>query len=353
MIRRALILLGALAAGLAVPDLAANEPAAERAVQAMPPYRPGQIVEGTLRLWGHGSFQRPFMRRLVTYWEEGFQRFHPRARFEFDMYGTSSAIAALSAGAGDLSILGEELDPGDAALFRLFTRRELQSLPVATGSVDVRNADYAQMFFVHRVNPLGRVTLAQLDGIFGAEHRRGPRNLRTWGDLGLTGPWADRPIHPYGWAIDDSFGIYLERALLGGSHRWNNELREFRHLPRPDGSIYDHGQQILDALARDPDGIAVSNVRYAGPEVKALALAGDERGPYVSVTAASLIDGSYPLTRLIPACFAAPAGAPLDPKVREFLRYILSREGQADIVRDGSYLPLGPGVAAAALAQLR
>jgi phosphate transport system substrate-binding protein len=346
-----ILALGALAA-LAGPALRADDPAAARAVSAFPPYRPEQIVSGTIRLWGHGSFQRPFLRRLVTGWEQGFRRYHPGARIEYDMYGTSSAIAALYTGVGDLAVLGEELDPGDARLFRQFTGHALQSIPVATGSVAVRNADYAQMFFVHRDNPLNRVTLAQLDGIFGEEHRRGGRNLRTWGDLGLTGAWAARPIHPYGWAIDDSFGLYLERALLGGSHRWNNDLREFRHITRPDGSIYDHGRQILDALARDPDGIAVSNIGYAGPEVKPLALAAREGGPYVRVSAATLIDETYPLTRLIPACFPRAPGAPLDPRVKEFLRYILSREGQAEIARDGSYLPLRPDLAAAAIRSL-
>jgi len=320
---------------------------------ALPPYRPLGRVSGPIRLWGHGSFQRPFMRRLVTYWETGFRRFQPEARIEYDMYGTSSAISALYAGSGDLSILGEELDPGDARVFRLVTGHALDTVQVATGSLAVRNADYAQMFFVHRGNPLRQVTLAQLDGVFGAEHRRGPRNLRRWDDLGLTGPWASRPIHPYGWAIDDSFGIYLERALLGGSHRWNCDLREFRHRPRPDGSIYDHGQQILDALAQDPDGIAVSNISYAGPDVTPLAVAETAGGPYWAATAENLIQQRYPLTRLIPACFPHPPGTPLEPKTREFLRYILSREGQADIVRDGSYLPLRADVAAAELKTLQ
>ncbi len=202
-------------------------------------------------------------------------------------------------------------------------------------------------------NPITGLTLAQLDAIFGAEHRRGaPKAVRTWDQLGLTGDWAGHPITPYGWKTDDSFGIYLEQALLAGSHRWNDALREFGHITRPDGTIYDHGQQILDALAHDRYGIAVSNIRYAGPEVKALAVAEREGAPFVHVTAQSLIDQDYPLTRLIPAYLDRRPGQPIDPKVKEFLRYLLSREGQEAIIDDGRYLPLKPASVADALRQL-
>jgi phosphate transport system substrate-binding protein len=226
-------------------------------------------------------------------------------------------------------------------------------IEIATGSVDVRNFDYAQMFFVHRDNPLSSLTLAQLDAIFGEEHRRGPANIRTWGQLGLTGEWANQTITPYGWRIDDSFGIFLEAALLEGSHRWNNALHEFAHITRPDGTIYDHGQQILDALAADRYGIAVSNLRYARPEVKPLALAARDGGPAIAVTKENLITRKYPLTRVIPAYVDRPPGMPVDPKVREFLRYLLSREGQQDIVNDGGFLPLNAEAVAAGLKKLR
>ena len=313
-----------------------------------PRYAPAQKISGTIRVWGHGSFKRPFMRRLLALWEEGFRRWHPEITVEHDLYGTSSAIPALFTGVGDLALLGEEiLAEAEDTFFRATGRAPL-GIDVATGSVDVRNFDYAQMFYVHRDNPLARLTLAQLDAVFGAEHRRGaPKNFRTWGDLGLTGEWAARPVNLYGWRIDDSFGIYLETHLLNGSHRWNNALREFAHVNRPDGTIYDHGQQILDALAADKFGLAVSNVRYASPLVKPLAIGARDGGPFVAVTKRTLIAQEYPLTRLIPIYLDRVPGRPVEPRLKEFLLYILSREGQADVARDGGYLPLSPAAASA------
>jgi phosphate transport system substrate-binding protein len=222
---------------------------------------------------------------------------------------------------------------------------------IATGSLDVRNFDFAQTFFVNRVNPLSRVTLPQLDAAFGTERRLGfPHDVLVWGDLGLTGAWADRPIHLYGWSFDNDFWTLLEARFLGGSHRLNNALHGYAHIPQPDGKILDSGTQILDALAHDPDGLAISNIRYANADTKPLAVGATEAGPYVHASRNSLIDQSYPLTRLIPAVFNRAPGAELSPIVREFLCYLLSHEGQQEIVEDGEYLPLSP---VALRAQLR
>jgi phosphate transport system substrate-binding protein len=310
-------------------------------LESLPHYQPGQTVSGTIRIWGHGSPTHDFMGRLMKSWEEGFRKYQPGVRIENRMYGTASAIGALYTGAADMTILGEEIHAPAAAAFERVMHYPPLGLEIATGSLDVRNFDYAHVFFVHKDNPISKLTLAQLDAIFGSEHLRGPRNIRTWGDLGLTGEWADKPITPYGWKIDDDFATYLQDALLMGSHRWNCDLREFSHIHNPDGSIYDHGQQILDALAKDRYGIAVSNLRYANPQVKLLALAVSDGGPYYEATKENLIQRKYLFTRIIPAYINREPGKPVDPKVREFLRYILSYEGQRTLVREGGYLPLG------------
>ena len=259
------------------------------------------------------------------------------------MVGTATAIGALYAGVGDVAILGEEILPAHAAAFERVLGYPPFGVEIATGSLDMWNMDYAHVFFVHRDNPLKHLTLAQLDGIFGAEHRRGPANIRTWDQVGLTGEWAGKRIRPYGWPIDDDFALYLENVLLAGSHRWNNDLKGFPHINRPDGSIYDHGQRIVDALSADRFGIAVSNLRYAyrNPGVKPLALATSDAGPFYEATRANLFSRKYPFTRIVPAYVNRAPGRPLEPRVREFLRYLLSREGQQDLVHHGGYLPLG------------
>jgi len=129
-------------------------------------------------------------------------------------------------------------------------------------------------------------------------------------------------------------------------------LREYVHQSQTDGRIYDHGQQILDALENDRYGIAVSNVRYAGSNVKALAIGATATGAFYQATKQTLVEHKYPLARTIPAVIDRPPGMPVDPKVKEFLRYLLSRDGQEMVIRDGRYLPLSPILIAAQLRKI-
>ena len=314
--------------------------ASAQTLESLPHYQPQQSVAGVIRIWGHGSPKQDFMGRLMKSWKEGFRKFFPAVQIDNRMYGTASAIGALYTGVADMTILGEEIHAPAAAAFERVMHYAPLEIEIATGSLDVRNFDYAHVFFVHKDNPISRLTMTQLGAIFGSEHRRGPRNIRMWGELGLTGEWADKPITPYGWRIDDDFATYLQEALLLGSHKWNCDLREFKHINNPDGSVYDHGQQVLDALAKDRYGIAVSNLRYMNASVKPLALAVKAGEPYYDATKENLIQRNYPFTRIIPAFINRVPGQPVDPKVKEFLRYILSYEGQQDIVREAGYLPL-------------
>lgn len=331
---------------------AADDPVVTRTLASLPAYQPGPPVAGTLRIWGHGSPKHDFMGGLLEAWIRDLARAQPGIRIENHLYGTASAIGALAAGSANLAILGEEIHPDALAAFVRAKGYPPAGVDVATGSLRVRNADYAHVFFVQRDNPLRQLTLEQAGAVFGAEHRASPANLRTWGDLGLTGPWTDRRIQPYGWKLDDDFALYFQGAVLGGSHRWNNAIRQFAHVIRPDGTIYDHGQQIVDALAKDPNGIAISSLLYARSEVRPLALARHEGGPYYTPTEENLISQNYPLTRILPAFFDQAPGRPIDPCVREFLRLVLSREGQAQVARASGYLPLNAGAVAAGLAKL-
>ncbi|MDE2486075.1 MAG: hypothetical protein KGO51_01640 [Alphaproteobacteria bacterium] len=343
-----------LTAGAALsPRLALAAPAPATAfVDRLPAYRPAAQVSGLVRLWGHGSPTHDFLGDLVKVWMAGFQRRQPGVRFGYQLYGTASAVGALYTGAGDIAILGEEISP-DAV--RAFTRARGYAptdISIATGSVDVDFFDYAHMIFVHRDNPLTRLSVPQLEGIFGEDHRLRPRNLRLWGDLGLAGDWAERPIHPYGWKVDEDFGLFFRERVLGGSHRWNPAITEFSTSTSADGRKSDRGQKIVDAVGADRFGVGISNVRFKNRDVKPLALSWKDGGPACMATPETLISQAYPLVRIIPAIVDRAPGRPLAPPVRELLRYILSREGQQALIDASRYLPLGEAARARQLERL-
>jgi phosphate transport system substrate-binding protein len=341
----ALALLAVTASAIAAA-LAGESPAprayAMQVADAAPPYRPEEQVTGTIRLWGHGSPKHDFMGRLVRRWTRDFHRYQPHVTIVNDMYGTASAVGALYTGAGDLAILGEEISPAAERAFRRERHYGPTVLEVATGNVDVNYFDYAHMVFVNRANPLDRLTLPQLARILGdPPPAEGSGPIRTWGQLGLRGVWANRKIQPYSWTFDQDFALFLHARVLGDAVPWNPQVRQFATYDRPDGTIVDRGEQILAALARDPDGIAVSNIRFANPSVKILKLAGTSSGPYLLPTVRTLISQQYPLTRIIPAIVDVPPGQPVQPAIQEFLRFILSRQGQRALIEESGYLPLG------------
>jgi phosphate transport system substrate-binding protein len=179
----------------------------------MPEYRTAGPLEGTVRVMGNSQ-----MDKLVDFWEEGFHRYHPKVRFEKKYLGTANAIAGLYLEMADLALMGREILPiEDVAYRRAFPSGPLD-IAVATASFNVPLETFAFAIFVNKENPIEKLTLAQLAAIFGCERNPG---VRTWGDLGLKGEWAARPIKRHGYEISSGLGYFFQQKVLGGSHKWN------------------------------------------------------------------------------------------------------------------------------------
>src|SRR5882724_11755916 len=256
-----------------LPAFASGSHAGEPDLPA--PYEPQQAVAGTIRIWGHGAYDKSqdFIETLVLAWEEGFRKRQPQVSFENHLNGTAAAIGALYTGAADLALMGREIWPPESAAFQEVFGYPPTGVNVITGSFNVRNRGYAIVIFVHKDNPLTGLTLAQLDSIYGIERRRGGPLIRTWGDLGLGGEWRDRRIALYGLPIARGFAEYFEQAVFLGGHKWKAALREFADEPGSKGGANDGGQKMLNALAKDRYGIAYGGLLYHNPDVKPLALA--------------------------------------------------------------------------------
>lgn len=342
-----------LLAGLGVTTLMHAD---ERAV--LPDYRPVDRVSGVIRSWGNNEMG-PLMRR----WEAGFHRYQPDVYFDDTLKGTASAQFGLDTNMADLALMGRQVFTYET--YGIYRRSHMLpvGIAVAAGSFDVPHKSYALTVFVHRDNPLRRLTVAQLDEIFGAQRtggwqglrwnravaRSSEQNIRTWGKLGLTGAWADKPLHVYGPpGIYPGGTSFFQIRVMGGADTWNPALQEFAD-PR----------KMMAALSADPEGIAYTGMRYRTPEVKALAIANKPAGPFVLPTRETVADHSYPLSRLVYIYFTPDQanGDPADPKVlaklKEFLRYILSRQGQEDVAAAGDYLPLTPRLVQAQLKKLQ
>lgn len=342
-----------LIAVIAVIAVVVTLPAALAAPADLAPYQPSATVTGTIRIWGHGSYgaHTDFVEGLTRAWQDGFKARQPGVSFENRLHGTASAIGALYTGQGDLALMGREIWAPEVTAFNEVRGYAPTGIDVLTGSFDVRNKGYALVVFVHKDNPLAQLSLAQLDAAFGMERRRGHAAVKTWGDLGLRGEWEDKPVNLHGLAIARGFADFFEEKVFDGGHLWKPELHEFADDPGSKGGSTDGGQKLLDALAGDRYGLGYSGLLYGHPDVKAVALSVSDAGPFVAPTRASVENHSYALTRVITMFVDRKPGQPLDPKLAEFLRYILSREGQQAVVDHGhGYLTMP---AAAVVDQLK
>jgi phosphate transport system substrate-binding protein len=300
------------------------------------PYHPGPAVSGTIRNWGNN-----YIPALMQDWEDGFRRYHPDVRFETNLKGTEAAVAGLYGGIADLAFVGREVYDAESRGFQNWFGYPPLIIQISSGSYNTPHKTFALMAFVHQENPLSKLTMAQLDAVFGCELRRGaPQVIRKWGELGLTGEWADKPVHVYGYNFDTGMAGFFRLTVLRDSYKWNPELKDFDNGRDSHGEVINAGVYVLDALAKDRYGIAFANVLYANSNVKTLALAENQGGPYIDPTKENVWRRAYPITRFTNVVLNRQPGKPVEPRLKEFVRYLLSREGMAAVVRDGSYLPL-------------
>ncbi|HKB91543.1 MAG TPA: substrate-binding domain-containing protein [Opitutaceae bacterium] len=322
-------------------------------LEGLPHYKPEQKVSGTIREWGANYFTDS---PLAEYWEKDFQKYQPDVKFDYHLRTSEHAISALIFGKSDLSPLGRQIMWDERLAFEREFNYQPLGIVVVTGSYDVSGWNPPIGVYVNKANPISQLTLNQLDGVFGAERSggwkgpewdesiaRGPdKNIRTWGQLGLTGEWADKPIHVYGYNLKYHFVDEMVTRVFHGGNKWNEHLVEYANKTNPDGTLYLVANQMMDDLSKDPYAIAYNagGSRYMTPQTKAVALAVDEKSPSYDLTIENVQARTYPMYADVFFYLNRNPKQPLDPKLKEFLRYILSREGQEQVIRDGKYLPL-------------
>ena len=181
--------------------------------------------------------------------------------------------------------------------------------------------------YVHKDNPIEGLTLPQVDCIFSKTRKSGFQNITTWGQAGLTGDWAATPMSLYGRnSASGTYAYFKEHALLKGDYK--DTVKE-----QPGSAAVVHG------VAADRAGIGYSGIGYRTSEVRAIPLAKDGKSPLVEPTFANAMKGTYPLGRTLYVYVAKKPGEPMPKLIEEFLKFVLSRQGQEIVVKDG-YGPL-------------
>ena len=302
-------------------------------------YKPEAQARGTIRVWGS-----PQMNNLLELYEKGFLELQPGVHFANELKSTLAAVPGVYTGRSEIGLLGREIWPEEKQAFTAVLGRQPKLIDIATGAYDIPKATYALIIFVHSSNPIPSISMSELERVFGA----GDHRVRTWGELGVSGPWARRPIHLYGFSTDNDKAQIFSQLVFAEHEAWNDSLHQFRNGAGPDA---DAGAQIIEAVANDPNGIGISNVHYAIRAVRALPLRADTHSAPIAPSRDNIANRTYPLTRAV-YIVVDPETVRRKSAVREFLRYVLSEEGSKAVAKQSEYLPLPPEVAVRELGDL-
>ena len=289
-------------------------------------YTPTAGVAGNLNSIGSDS-----LNNLMTYWAEGFKKKYPNVNIQIEGKGSSTAPPALIAGSAQLGPMSREMKPSEIEQFEKKFGYKPTKIGVALDSLAV---------FVNKDNPIKSLSLDEVDAIFSKTRKRGQSDVTTWGQLGVSGSLAAKPISLYGRnSASGTYGYFKEHTLKNGDYK--NTVKE-----QP-GSA-----SVVEGVAKDISAIGYSGIGYATSGVRALPLSDKKGGPVAAANYQNVLSGKYPLSRMLYIYVAKKPGQPLPKITEEFIKYVLSKEGQEIVVKDG-YDPLTAGLAEKQLKALK
>jgi phosphate transport system substrate-binding protein len=311
---------GVVAAALVGVAAVATVATAQMKVDSdLPSYKAVSGVSGNLSSVGSDT-----LNNLMTLWAETYYKFYPNTKIQIEGKGSSTAPAALISGTAQLGPMSRAMKGTEIDQFE--KKYGYKPTPIRT-SVD------ALAVFVNKDNPLKCLTIAQVDAVFSKSRRHGYKeDIKTWGQLGLTGQWANRPIGLYGRnSASGTYGFFKEHSLRNGDFK--DEVKE-----QP-GSA-----SVVQGLTVDRYAMGYSGIGYATAGVKAVPLAAKQGARCYEATPENAYSGDYPLARFLYVYINRAPGKPLDPVTREFVKLMVSKQGQEVVVKDG-YFPIPAKIA--------
>lgn len=267
---------------------------------------------------------------LMTLWAEEYKRFYPNVNIQIQAAGSSTAPPALTEGTSNLGPMSRKMKDKELAEFEKKFGYKPTPIPVAIDALAV---------YVHKDNPIKGMSIEQVDAVFSSTRTcGGSADITTWGDLGLEGDWSKRDIQIYGRnSVSGTYGYFKKKALCKGDYKSN--------VNEQPGSA-----SVVQSVSSSLNGIGYSGIGYKTSGVKAVALSKGDSG-FVDANPDNAITGDYPLARFLFVYVNKAPGKPLSPLESEFIKMVLSTQGQKVVVKDG-YIPLPLKVAEKALASL-
>ncbi len=288
------------------------------AESALRKYRPVWSLNGKVTVVGSGTLEAE-----LTGLADNFQQIYRGVEVAVEKTGTGSAPAALAAGTAQIGVMSRLMTRAEIAMIEEKFGAPPKAFPVALDALAV---------FVHRQNGVRCLTLSQLDAIFSANRLTADGKLvATWTDLGLDGEWRGKSLVAIGRRVGSNTTEFFRNAVLGGD------------VLRPTVRLLDTGQAVALAVAGDKFAIGYSSVGFLIESVRAVPIAMSGEEGCIEPTAENVARGRYPLARTLYLYLPHNPGDRLNAIGVEFIRYVLSRDGQLKLLEAG-LVPIGRDV---------
>ena len=279
---------------------------------AIPGYEKTSGVSGNLSSVGSDS-----LANLMTLWAEEYKKAYPNVNIQIQAAGSSTAPPALTEGTANLGPMSRKMKDVELQAFEQKYGYKPTAIPVAVDALAV---------FVHKDNPIKQLTMQQVDGIFSATKLCGGSDISKWGDLGLTGEWADKPIQLFGRnSVSGTYGYFKEEGLCKGDFKAN--------VNEQPGSA-----SVVQSISSTINAIGYSGIGYRTASVRAVPLV-NKKGEVEEANETNALSGKYPLARFFYVYVNKAPNKPMSPLEAEFVKLVLSQQGQQVVVKDG-YIPL-------------
>ncbi len=292
----------------------------------LPEYEAVSGVSGNINSIGSDT-----LNNLMTLWAEEFAKYYPNVNIQIQGMGSSTAPPALTQGTANFGPMSREMKGSEIRTFEKEQGYKPTKVPVAVDVLAV---------YVNKDNPIEGLTLPQVDAMYSVTRRCGyPEGITRWGQLGLEGDWENRDIAMYSRnAVSGTYGYFKDNALCGGDYK-------------PGINEQPGSASVVQGVSESRNAIGYSGIGYNTSGVRAVPLAREEGGEFAEANSQNASDGSYPLARFLYVYVNKHPNRPLDPMQAEFLKMVMSKQGQEVVVRDG-YIPLPASVSKRVMEEL-
>ncbi|MCK8045609.1 phosphate ABC transporter substrate-binding protein PstS family protein [Shewanella sp. 1CM18E] len=276
--------------------------------QSLPTYEKTSGVSGNLSSVGSDT-----LANMMTLWAEDFKQLYPNVNIQIQAAGSSTAPPALTEGTSQFGPMSRKMKPNEVEAFEKHYGYQPTAIRVAIDALAV---------FVHKDNPIEGMSIEQIDGIFSSTDKCGGGDITRWGEAGLDGNWAAKDIQLYGRnSVSGTYGYFKKKALCKGDFKAN--------VNEQPGSA-----SVVQSVSQSLNAIGYSGIGYKTAGVKAVAVS--KKGTnYIAATAENAATGKYPLSRYLYVYVNKHPNKDLAPMDREFIRYVLSQQGQQIVEKDG------------------